>query len=106
MAPELEALRAQNASLDQQLEVQTKRIAEVEKALAAAQRAAHRQAKCHWPPAPPASNSDPELWPSPLISIRLRGFPCANHAPFCAIVSASSSAPAACLRPLIGSLLK
>ena len=44
MAPELEALRAQNASLDQQLEVQTKRIAELEKALAAAQRAAHRQA--------------------------------------------------------------
>ena len=44
MAPELEALRAQIASLHQQLEVQTKRIAQLEEALAAAQRAAHRQA--------------------------------------------------------------
>ena len=44
MAPELEALRAQNASLHQQLEVKTKRIAELEEALEAAQRAAHRQA--------------------------------------------------------------
>src|SRR5580704_6019439 len=169
MAPELDALRAENASLHQQLEVKTKRIAQLEEALQAAQRAAHRQAapfrvepqkravapkrpgrqrghpgafrhqpeqidedieaelcscphcggqqftdqsqseqfieelppvrpqvtrlrtyeaiclQCgqrvrsghplsaaadHWPPAPPASNSDPELWPSPLISIR------------------------------------
>ena len=44
MAPELEALRAQIASLHQQLEVKTKRIAQLEEALAAAQRAAHRQA--------------------------------------------------------------
>ena len=44
MAPELDALRAQNASLHQQLEVKTKRIAQLEEALAAAQRAAHRQA--------------------------------------------------------------
>ena len=44
MAPELEALRAQNASLHQQLEVKTKRIAQLEEALEAAQRAAHRQA--------------------------------------------------------------
>src|SRR5258708_29067434 len=44
MAPELEALRAQNASLHQELEVKTKRIAQLEEALAAAQRAAHRQA--------------------------------------------------------------
>ena len=44
MAPELEALRAQIASLDQQLEVKTKRIAQLEEALAAVQRAAHRQA--------------------------------------------------------------
>jgi hypothetical protein len=188
-APELEALRAQNALLDQQLEAQSKRIAELEKALEAAQGAAHRQAapfrvepqkravapkrpgrqrghpgafrhqpeqidedievelcscphcggqqftdqsqseqfieelppvrpqvtrlrtyeaiclQCgqrvrsghplsaaadHWPPAPPASNSDPELWPSPLISIRPRDFPCAKPAPCCAIASACS----------------
>jgi capsule polysaccharide export protein KpsE/RkpR len=44
MAPELDALRAKNASLHQQLEVKTKRIAQLEEALAAAQRAAHRQA--------------------------------------------------------------
>jgi transposase len=43
-APELEALRAENASLHQQLEVKTKRIAQLEEALEAAQRAAHRQA--------------------------------------------------------------
>ena len=36
MAPELEALRAQNASLHQELEVKTKRIAQLEEALAAA----------------------------------------------------------------------
>src|SRR5260370_22761860 len=40
MAPELEALRVQNASLHQQLEVKTKRIAQLEEALATAQRAA------------------------------------------------------------------
>jgi hypothetical protein len=44
MAPELDALQAKNASLHQQLEVKTKRIAQLEEALAAAQRAAHRQA--------------------------------------------------------------
>jgi capsule polysaccharide export protein KpsE/RkpR len=44
MAPELESLRAQNASLHQQLEVKTKRIAELKEALQAAQRAAVRQA--------------------------------------------------------------
>jgi hypothetical protein len=44
MAPELEALRAQNTSLHQQLEVKTKRIAQLEEALQTAQRAAHRQA--------------------------------------------------------------
>jgi len=44
IAPELEALRAQNASLHQQLEVKAKRIAQLEAALEEAQRAAHRQA--------------------------------------------------------------
>jgi hypothetical protein len=44
MAPELEALRTQNVSLYQQLEVKTKRIAQLEAALEEAQRAAHRQA--------------------------------------------------------------
>jgi transposase len=44
MAPEVEALRVENASLHQQLEVKTKRIAELQGALKAAQRAAHRQA--------------------------------------------------------------
>jgi transposase len=44
MAPEMETLRTQNASLQQELEVKTKRIAELEEALQAAQRAAHRQA--------------------------------------------------------------
>src|ERR1700736_5319805 len=44
MAPELEALRAQNTSLHQQLEVKTKRIAQLEEALEVVQRAAHRQA--------------------------------------------------------------
>ena len=44
MAPELEALLAQNASLHQQLEVKTKRIVRLEAALEEAQRAAHRQA--------------------------------------------------------------
>jgi hypothetical protein len=40
----LETLRAENASLHEQLEVKTKRIAQLEEALEAAQRAAHRQA--------------------------------------------------------------
>src|SRR4030088_185071 len=44
MAPELDALRAANSWLHEQLEVKTKRIAQLEEALAAAQRAAHRQA--------------------------------------------------------------
>src|SRR4030081_359070 len=44
MAPQAEALRAQNAWLHQQVEVKTKRIAELQAALEAAQRAAHRQA--------------------------------------------------------------
>jgi hypothetical protein len=44
MAPEVEALRAQNTSLHQQLELKTKRIAQLEEALEATQRAAHRQA--------------------------------------------------------------
>ena len=44
MAPELDALQAKNASLHQQLEVKTKRIAQLETALEEAQRAAHRQA--------------------------------------------------------------
>ena len=44
VAPELEALRSQNASLHEQLELKTKRIAQLEEALEAAQRAAHRQA--------------------------------------------------------------
>jgi transposase len=44
MAPELEALRTQNASLQEQLEVKAKRIAQLEAALEEAQRAAHRQA--------------------------------------------------------------
>src|SRR6266403_928511 len=44
MAPEVEALRVENASLHQELEVKTKRIAELQAALEAAQRAAHRQA--------------------------------------------------------------
>jgi len=43
IAPELEALRAQNASLHQQLEVKAKRIAQLEAALEEAQRVAHRQ---------------------------------------------------------------
>jgi len=44
MAPELESLRTQNASLQQELEVKTKRIAQLETALQEAQRVAHRQA--------------------------------------------------------------
>ena len=44
LAPEVEALRVHIASLYQQLEVKTKRIAELQAALQAAERAAHRQA--------------------------------------------------------------
>lgn len=44
VAPELEALRGQNASLLEQLELKTKRIAQLEEALEIARRAAHRQA--------------------------------------------------------------
>jgi hypothetical protein len=42
--PELDELRSQNATLRQQLEIQTQRIAQLEEALQGAQRAAHRQA--------------------------------------------------------------
>jgi hypothetical protein len=42
--PERDHLRTQNAWLHQQLEAKTKRIAELEEALEAAERAAHRQA--------------------------------------------------------------
>ena len=41
--PELDGLRSQNATLRQQLEIQTKRIAQLEEALQEAERAAHRQ---------------------------------------------------------------
>jgi hypothetical protein len=44
MSAELERLGAQNAWLSEQLEAKTKRIVELEEALEAAQRAAHRQA--------------------------------------------------------------
>jgi hypothetical protein len=44
LVPELEELRSQNATLRQQLEIQTKRIAQLEEALQGAERAAHRQA--------------------------------------------------------------
>jgi transposase len=44
LVPELDELRSQNATLRQQLEIQTKRIAQLEEALQAAERAAHRQA--------------------------------------------------------------
>ena len=42
--PELDGLRSQNATLRQQLEIQTQRIAQLEEALQGAERAAHRQA--------------------------------------------------------------
>src|ERR1700746_3539882 len=45
---------------------------------------------------------EPSLWLP--ISTRPKGFPGAKPAPFCAIVLACSSVPAASLRPLIGSL--
>jgi hypothetical protein len=56
-----EELRTQNLSLSEQLEAKTKRIAELEAALQAAERAAHRQAapcripehKCRAQPKPP-----------------------------------------------------
>src|ERR1700757_483978 len=44
LVPELDGLRSQNATLRQQLEIQTKRIAQLEEALQGAERAAHRQA--------------------------------------------------------------
>jgi transposase len=44
VVPELESLRRQNATLSQQLEIQTKRLAQLEEALQEAERAAHRQA--------------------------------------------------------------
>lgn len=44
LAPELKALRDENISLHQQLEAKTKRIAQLEEALEASERAAHRQA--------------------------------------------------------------
>jgi transposase-like protein len=49
LAPEVEALRVENASLHQQLEVQTKRIAELRAALEAA-RARRAPAGCSFPP--------------------------------------------------------
>jgi capsule polysaccharide export protein KpsE/RkpR len=48
MAPELESLRVQNASLRQQLKVKTKRIAELEEALQAA-RACRPSSGCSFP---------------------------------------------------------
>ena len=44
LLPELDGLRSQSAMLRQQLEIQTKRIAQLEEALQGAERAAHRQA--------------------------------------------------------------
>jgi transposase len=44
LLPELDGLRNQNVVLGQQLEIQAKRIAQLEEALQAAERAAHRQA--------------------------------------------------------------
>ena len=44
LVPELDGLRSQNATLRQQLEIQAKRIAQLEEALLGAERAAHRQA--------------------------------------------------------------
>src|SRR5215831_17268005 len=44
LVPELAELHSQNATLRQQLEIQTKRIAQLEEALQGAERAAHRQA--------------------------------------------------------------
>ena len=44
LVPELDGVRSQNATLRQQLEIQAKRIAQLEEALQGAERAAHRQA--------------------------------------------------------------
>jgi len=44
LVAELDGLRSQNATLSQQLQIQTKRIAQLEEELQAAERAAHRQA--------------------------------------------------------------
>src|SRR5262249_39500202 len=44
LLPELDGLRNQNVELAQQLEIQAKRIAQLEEVLQAAERAAHRQA--------------------------------------------------------------
>src|SRR5260370_16513463 len=71
MAPELEALRAQNASLEQQLAAQTKRLTQLEKALEAAQRAAHRQAapfrlEPHKRAVPPKPPPRPPAHPAPF----------------------------------------
>jgi len=44
LVPEVAELHSQNATLRQQLEIQTKRIAQLEEALQGAERAAHRQA--------------------------------------------------------------
>jgi hypothetical protein len=45
LLPELDGLRSQSAMLRQQLEIQTKRIAQLEEALQGAERAAYRQAR-------------------------------------------------------------
>src|SRR4051812_32484733 len=50
MSLELERLGAENAWLSQQLEAKTNRIVELEEALEAAERAAHRQAAPFWIP--------------------------------------------------------
>ena len=44
LLPQLDGLRSQNATLREQLEIQTQRIAQLEEALQGAERAAHRQA--------------------------------------------------------------
>ena len=44
LGPELDALRSQNVTLRQQLELQTKRIAQLQEVLQGAERAAYRQA--------------------------------------------------------------
>jgi cell division septum initiation protein DivIVA len=100
MAPEVEALRVQNASLHQQLEVKTKRIAELQAALEAAQRAAHRQAapfrlepqKRAVAPKRPGASADirAPAGTSPIISMStLRS----NSVPAHTVVVASSRIP-------------
>ena len=81
VVPELDGLRSQNATLRQQLEIQTKRMAQLEEALQAAERAAHRQAapfrieekRRVLTPKPPDAGTDiPALFvTNPIISIRL-----------------------------------